>query len=442
MAINDRTPNLNLALPNAANLLSDDVERLRSALGDLDTIVASKAGSAEMEAKADLVGGKVSVEQLPSYVDDVLEYANLPAMPATGEQGKIYVALETNETYRWSGSTYVALGKSYGPATSQQLGVVKVGSGLSVGGDGTLSVVGGGEGGTGLPAFDELIILPSVNGQTVLTPAGGYLAGQIELHLNGVLLYGNGDDYTASDGVIITLAAGVNTTDTLLLRRWKYLPEANAVNKTGDTMTGALNEAPLVSIVSGATTSIGTFNANTLSITGSATITSFGVAAAGVIRRVIFTGALTITHNAASLILPGGANISTSAGDVAVFLSTGSGWRCVSYLSARSAVGIYDRQISMAASNIDLSAGYLFTKTISGATTLTLSNVPTSGALASFSLLLTAGGSSVVTWWPNIKWQNNTPPVLSSTGQDILGFFSFDGGAKWYGFIRASGLTV
>jgi hypothetical protein len=53
--------------------------------------------------------GKIGAAQLPSYVDDVLEYANLAAFPATGEAAKIYVALDTNKTYRWSGSTYVEI---------------------------------------------------------------------------------------------------------------------------------------------------------------------------------------------------------------------------------------------------------------------------------------------------------------------------------------------
>ena len=59
--------------------------------------------------KADLVEGKVPSSQLPSYVDDVLEFSNLSSFPATGESGKIYIALDTNKSYRWSGSTYVAL---------------------------------------------------------------------------------------------------------------------------------------------------------------------------------------------------------------------------------------------------------------------------------------------------------------------------------------------
>lgn len=52
---------------------------------------------------------KIDATYLPSYVDDVLEYANLAAFPVTGETGKIYVALDTNLIYRWSGSIYVEI---------------------------------------------------------------------------------------------------------------------------------------------------------------------------------------------------------------------------------------------------------------------------------------------------------------------------------------------
>jgi hypothetical protein len=71
-----------------------------------DTIDAGKqpAGS-----YATLVGGLVPSSQLPSYVDDVLEYATLAAFPATGETGKIYVATGTGKIYRWSGSAYVEI---------------------------------------------------------------------------------------------------------------------------------------------------------------------------------------------------------------------------------------------------------------------------------------------------------------------------------------------
>ena len=59
---------------------------------------------------ARLVDGKVPESQLPSYVDDVVEYDSKSAFPAIGEEGKIYVDKSTNLTYRWSGSTYIQVG--------------------------------------------------------------------------------------------------------------------------------------------------------------------------------------------------------------------------------------------------------------------------------------------------------------------------------------------
>lgn len=85
-------------------------------------------------------------------------------------------------------------------------------------------------------------------------------------------------------------------------------------------------------IASASTTSIGAATGNTVHITGTTTITSFGTVAAGIERTLIFDGILTLTHNATSLILPTGANIITAAGDTARMMSEGSGnWRCLAY---------------------------------------------------------------------------------------------------------------
>jgi len=59
-------------------------------------------------------GGLVPSTQLPSYVDDVLEYTNLAGFPASGTTGKIYVALDTNKIYRWSGTTYIEVSPTVG----------------------------------------------------------------------------------------------------------------------------------------------------------------------------------------------------------------------------------------------------------------------------------------------------------------------------------------
>ena len=56
--------------------------------------------------------GKIPTSQLPSYVSDVLEFASFDRFPTTGEVNKIYIALDTNKTYRWGGTVYVEIGSS------------------------------------------------------------------------------------------------------------------------------------------------------------------------------------------------------------------------------------------------------------------------------------------------------------------------------------------
>jgi lysophospholipase L1-like esterase len=71
------------------------------------------AGLGQPNGAASLDGsGKVPAAQLPSYVDDVLEFANFAAFPATGETGKIYVAIDSAKSYRWSGSAYIEVSPS------------------------------------------------------------------------------------------------------------------------------------------------------------------------------------------------------------------------------------------------------------------------------------------------------------------------------------------
>lgn len=97
-----------------ANYVSySDATELMTAIGNklsgkVDTSdVGSANGVAELDAN-----GRVPSSQLPSYVDDVLEYADLAHFPATGETGKIYIAEDTNKTYRWSGLGYAEISES------------------------------------------------------------------------------------------------------------------------------------------------------------------------------------------------------------------------------------------------------------------------------------------------------------------------------------------
>lgn len=221
--IDNRTTNLDLPLPNVDNFQTDDVQRLIDALSALDTEVFARASVAAMNtaisnAIASLVGSA------PLNLNTIQELA---------------AAINNDPSFYSTVATSLAGKLPSAPATASVLGGVKVGSGLNVAPDGTISVTGTGLG-TGLPAIDVLTITPASNGQTVFTISGGYIAGMVQVFVNGALYRGNGDDYTASNGTSITFTAGLNTTDSVDVFRWKYLPPELAVNKTGDTMTGPL----------------------------------------------------------------------------------------------------------------------------------------------------------------------------------------------------------
>jgi hypothetical protein len=112
------------------------------------------------------------------------------------------------------------------------------------------------------------------------------------------------------------------------------------LNLAGGSMSGALNFAPEVDVASAGTTDIGAAASNNVRITGTTTITSFGTAANGVTRQLRFAAALTLTYNVTSLQLPGGANITTRAGDTATAISLGSGnWLIAQYTRAAGGSG-------------------------------------------------------------------------------------------------------
>lgn len=99
---------------NAINSLTDALDSLdnysKTTRNQLDVFKNTK-GQALGIAPLD-ENGKVTSSYLPSYVDDVLEYSTITAFPTTGESGKIYIALDTNKTYRWGGTTYAELTSS------------------------------------------------------------------------------------------------------------------------------------------------------------------------------------------------------------------------------------------------------------------------------------------------------------------------------------------
>jgi hypothetical protein len=126
-----------------------------------------------------------------------------------------------------------------------------------------------------------------------------------------------------------------------------------AISPTLDAITPAW-----VDLASATTTDLSTVGAN-VRITGTTTITGFGTAPSGVTRKLRFAAALTLTHNATSLILPGAANITTAAGDTAEAISLGSGnWVLVNF--TRAAAGYAGNILlanPVAAANIGINRG-------------------------------------------------------------------------------------
>jgi len=96
--------------------------------------------------------------------------------------------------------------------------------------------------------------------------------------------------------------------------------------------------------------------------------------------------------------------------------------------------GPYSSNVSaMGANAVDCSAGNYFTKTISGSTTFTFTNVPTSVAY-SFTMELThTGGSGSITWPSSVKWPADTAPTLTDGKTSLLVFITDDGGTRWRG---------
>jgi hypothetical protein len=93
-------------------------------VASINEIVANK-GVADGYAPLDSAS-KVPALYLPSYVDDIIEAATSADFPTTGEASKVYIALDTNKTYRWSGSTYVEVSPSDVNSVAGHTGIISI----------------------------------------------------------------------------------------------------------------------------------------------------------------------------------------------------------------------------------------------------------------------------------------------------------------------------
>ena len=94
-----------------------------------------------------------------------------------------------------------------------------------------------------------------------------------------------------------------------------------------------------------------------------------------------------------------------------------------------------ETKTTTSSSQINLNAGSYFTHTATGTTTFSVTNVPVSGKCVTFILEITNGGAYTINWWSGVKWPNGYAPALTSSGNDIIGFTTYDGGSTWKGFV-------
>ncbi len=223
-----------------------------------------------------------------------------------------------------------------------------------------------------------------------------------------------------------------------------------------DLSTQVTGDLPFANLAQGSALSV-------LGVTGNATADVASIAAASdhqVLRRsgtsLAFGAVNLASTNAVTGTLPagnGGTGITSLGTGIATWLGTPSSANLAAAVTDETGsgllvfgttpviTGLREKSAAVAASDIDLSLGNYFTKTISGTTTFTVSNVATSGDVAAFILLLTNGGSATVNFFSGVTWNNATPPTLTAAGLDILGFFTINGGTTWRGLVLAQAVA-
>ena len=188
----------------------------------------SQKGAANGLAELD-GSGKVPSAQLPSYVDDVLEYANSGSFPGTGETGKIYIALDTNDVYRWTGSAYVKVSDAV--STADEANTLATARTISLAGDVTGSTSFDGSANVSITATvaddSHNHVIANVDGlQAALDgkqAAGTYntiIGTDSDINTSGSTII---DNIFVTDGVITSMG-----TRTLTLGDLGYTGETNA----------------------------------------------------------------------------------------------------------------------------------------------------------------------------------------------------------------------
>jgi hypothetical protein len=320
---------------------------------------------------------------------------------------------------------------------------------------GTLPVTSGGTGQTSFTNGELLIGNTTGNTLTkaTLTPGSGIS-----------ITNGNGAITIAASGGGVSSVSGTGTVQGITL--------SGTVTSSGNlTLGGSLSAVSLTSQVSGTLpvanggTGITSFGAGVATFLNDPTSGNLAAAVTnetGSGALVFATSPSLVTPNLGTpssgtltncTSLPVSTGISGLASGVGTFLGTPTSANLASAVTDETGTGalvfgttptltaVRETSVAIAASDINLSLGNYFTRTISGATTFTISNAASSGSVNCFALILTNGGSATVNWFSGVTWNEGTPPTLSASGVDVLVFFTINGGTTWRGFLSGKAMA-
>lgn len=176
-----------------------------------------------------------------------------------------------------------------------------------------------------IPASGNYFVVTGTTGITSITDTNSWYGREVVLKFSGALTI------THSSSLILPGATNIITGAGDVLG---FVSESSGVWRCSSINSGIKRFSKGADVASASALTLGT-DGNYFDITGTTAITSIGTLGVGTWVKLHFDEALTLTHHATDLILPGGANITTAAGDEAEFVEYASGdWRCTNYVPA------------------------------------------------------------------------------------------------------------
>jgi hypothetical protein len=152
-------------------------------------------------------------------------------------------------------------------------------------------------------------------------------------------------------------------------------------------------------------------------------------------NNTVFLGNISVSSSDESILLPQTAVIGNITIDGSSETVTGNITFNTISVDEITSGSIRETKANITSNIIDLSVATYFTKTINSDITFLLENNSANERVSSFIFELQNGGANTINWFSGITWPAGEAPVLTESGIDVLGFFSYNGGITWRGFL-------